>query len=217
MTIYDKIAAIQDEVQNITKDAKNSHFGNTYATYEQVMDVLHSILRKHDLMIFHTFGTPLFESHISLVTTIKGIKENKDELSTTLHIQTVRIDPQAAGSSITYAKRYSVLAMLGLGTEDDDANAGSGNKVKTPKVAPKKTDKICPKCKGSLIEFKTKLGKIIYKCENGKFENGVASGCNYVDWNNPPKPTKPMTVEEYENYQSSYGIDGINAAKDYQL
>ncbi|MBI5954432.1 MAG: ERF family protein [Chloroflexi bacterium] len=217
MTIYDKIAKIQDEVQNITKDAKNSHFGNTYATYEQVMEVLHPILRKYDLLVCHSFGTPIFESHIAVVTTLKGIGESKDELSTTLHIQTLRNDPQAAGSSITYAKRYSILAMLGLGTEDDDGNAGSGNKVETPKVAPKVTDKICPVCKGKLVEFKTKTGKTIFKCENGKFENGVSSGCKYVDWNNPPKPTKPMTVEEYEDYQGSYGTEGIDAAKNYQL
>lgn len=34
-------------------------------------------------------------------------------------------DPQMAGSAVTYAKRYSVLAMFGLGTEDDDGNSAT--------------------------------------------------------------------------------------------
>lgn len=34
--------------------------------------------------------------------------------------------PQAIGSSITYARRYSLLSALGLATEDDDASAAQG-------------------------------------------------------------------------------------------
>jgi hypothetical protein len=33
--------------------------------------------------------------------------------------------PQASGSALTYARRYALLAVLGLGTEDDDGNAAS--------------------------------------------------------------------------------------------
>jgi hypothetical protein len=40
MSIYQKIANIQDKILNIPKDGKNPHFSNTYATYEQVMEVL---------------------------------------------------------------------------------------------------------------------------------------------------------------------------------
>lgn len=33
--------------------------------------------------------------------------------------------PQASGSALTYARRYALLAVLGLGTEDDDGQAAS--------------------------------------------------------------------------------------------
>lgn len=113
------IAKIQDEVGNIKKDSQNPHFKNTYASYEQVLEVLNPILRKYNLVIYHGFGTPIFENQIAVTTEIVNIDKNLG-LTTTLYIPITKLDPQMAGSAITYAKRYSILAMLGLGTEDDD-------------------------------------------------------------------------------------------------
>ena len=36
-------------------------------------------------------------------------------------------DPQAFGSSVTYGKRYSLMSILGLATEDDDGRKGRVN------------------------------------------------------------------------------------------
>lgn len=38
-----------------------------------------------------------------------------------LHLPMQKIDPQGAGSSITYARRYGLAAMLGIVQDDDDA------------------------------------------------------------------------------------------------
>ena len=37
-------------------------------------------------------------------------------------------DPHGLGSAITYARRYSLMSMLCLATEDDDGNAATGNR-----------------------------------------------------------------------------------------
>lgn len=51
-----------------------------------------------------------------------------------------KIDPQSAGSAITYARRYSLASMLGLvaADEDDDANLASGKAEETKPPAPVK-------------------------------------------------------------------------------
>lgn len=121
-TLAQIIAEIQDEVGNIKKDSKNPHFKNTYASYEQVLEVLNPILRKHNLVIYHGFGEPIFENQIAVTTELVNTIKNKG-LTTTLYIPVSKLDPQMAGSAITYAKRYSILAMLGLGTEDDDGES----------------------------------------------------------------------------------------------
>lgn len=43
--------------------------------------------------------------------------------------------PQAAGSAVTYARRYALLAALGMATEDDDGQAAA--QTPRPKAAPK--------------------------------------------------------------------------------
>lgn len=43
--------------------------------------------------------------------------------------------PQAAGSAVTYARRYALLAALGMATEDDDGQAAA--QAPKPKAAPK--------------------------------------------------------------------------------
>ncbi len=129
-TLAQIIADIQDEVGNIKKDSKNPHFKNTYASYEQVLEVLNPILRKHNLVIYHGFGEPIFENQIAVTTEIVNTIKNKG-ISTTLYIPVSKLDPQMAGSAITYAKRYSILAMLGLGTEDDDAEGAVVRPQKT--------------------------------------------------------------------------------------
>ena len=207
MNIYEKIANIQDEVQNITKDAKNPHFGNSYATYEQVMNVLHPILRKHKLMVYHSFEIPIHENQIPVTTVVRDLQFDEktgtadlEKVSTTLYIPMVKVDPQAAGSAITYAKRYSLLAMLGLGTEDDDAESASGNKPQAkPKVEKFVEGHTCPKDEGKLIEIVSKKnGKTYWKCSNGKFENGVASGCDFFQ-------EKPVDLVTNENGSKSWG------------
>lgn len=145
MSIYQKIASIQDKIQNIPKDGKNPHFSNTYATYEQVMEIIRPFLREQKLMICHSFDGMSKEGIIPVTTNLVDLEDDK-KLSTTLEIPMTKNDPQMAGSAITYAKRYTVLAMLGLGTEDDDGNSASKSSTSYPKTtkALKPTENTCP-------------------------------------------------------------------------
>lgn len=172
MSIYQKIANIQDKILNIPKDGKNPHFSNTYATYEQVMEVLHPLLREQDLMVCHSFEMPLNSENPNVGVTTKIVdmafkddgvdKYLKQYLETTLYIPMTKNDPQMAGSAITYAKRYSVLAMFGLGTEDDDGNGASKAPTSSPKpaTATKPTESTdtakCPNCGGGMWDNRPK-------------------------------------------------------------
>jgi hypothetical protein len=51
-------------------------------------------------------------------------------------------DPQGQGSAITYARRYALMAVLGLvADEDDDGNKASAAKPKPKRAAPKRNAK----------------------------------------------------------------------------
>lgn len=60
----------------------------------------------------------------------------------------------------------------------------------------------CPQCKTGFLlkKISTKTGKEFRPCENGKYNivTKQTEGCTYTDWLNPPKPTEPITVGEWE-------------------
>ena len=60
-------------------------------------------------------------------------------------LRPVQNTPQASGSALTYARRYALLAVLGLGTEDDDGHAASAPAQVTVDRAP--VDKAIAKAK----------------------------------------------------------------------
>ena len=134
MNIYAKIAKIQDEIQNVTKDSQNPHFRNTYATYEKVIETVYPVLRKYKMVSYHSIMPSDREGHVNVLTELRDLESEKSNIIiSNFEMPLVKKDPQAAGSAITYAKRYSLLAMLGLGTEDDDGNAQGEQKPPTPK------------------------------------------------------------------------------------
>jgi hypothetical protein len=124
MTLYEKIAKVQDDVQNISKDADNPFFKSKYATYEKVIETVYPVMRKYKLMSLHSFTPSAKENHLIVTTDIRDL-ESDSFWGSQLEIPLAKNDPQSAGSAITYAKRYALLAMLGLGTEDDDGNVAS--------------------------------------------------------------------------------------------
>ena len=74
----------------------------------------------------------IIDTQLSLLTTF--IHKNGNTVTTTMACAMTKMDPQGAGSAVTYLRRYALCASLGIaGTDDDDGNASAG-----PVSAPKK-------------------------------------------------------------------------------
>lgn len=112
------------EVNRIEKDGENPHFGNSYATIDQIIDEVRPLLAKHGLFVMQ-MATNDDPSEVKLVTRIYHSSGQWME-SPPLTLKPQRQDPQAIGSAVTYARRYSLTSFLSLNTgEDDDGNAAS--------------------------------------------------------------------------------------------
>jgi hypothetical protein len=74
----------------------------------------------------------------------------------------VKLDPQSIGSCVTYLRRYSLAAIVGVSPEDDDGNAATGKKEEA-RVAPlpRVTDR--EKGKIALENIKAYFGKYFAK------------------------------------------------------
>jgi len=114
------LIAAQSEIGTITKDrtAKAGAYGYTYADLPAVLEAVQPALHGNGLCITQTVGSENGLPH--LVTTLRHTSGEAIEGHYPLIIPSMD-DPQKLGGAVTYARRYSILAMLNLATEDDDA------------------------------------------------------------------------------------------------
>lgn len=129
------LVAFNLEVKIIEKDAKNPHFKNDYATLDTIINEVRPLLAKHGLVVMQFPGGD--GEHYTLRTMLMHESGEWIE-SEPLTMKPVKNDPQGIGSCTTYARRYSLSAMLSLNTgEDDDGEQAS--RTNTPLQAPAAT------------------------------------------------------------------------------
>jgi hypothetical protein len=113
------LCAAQAEMRGVFKDKKNPHYGNRYATLENVIDTARPALTKHGLAWTQAPG-PLVDGAITVTTML--MHQSGEWMRSSMHMPIAKRDPQSTGSALTYAQRYSLMAILGLPpTDDDDA------------------------------------------------------------------------------------------------
>lgn len=106
------------------KDKFNSGFKNHYATLDSVLNAITPGLDANNLILMQSMKE-LGESNNStmhvetmIVHTVSG-----QWVKSYTKIPIVKNDPQGAGSAFTYARRYGIVALLGLSQADDDAQS----------------------------------------------------------------------------------------------
>jgi hypothetical protein len=116
------LIALQQDLKNVTKDASNPHFKSGYASLPAVMDYVKPILHRHNFVLVQE--TEFVDGVLVLKTTLRNcMMENT--LTSHYPVIPAKPDPQGLGSALTYARRYSIMTILGLSAveDDDDGNA----------------------------------------------------------------------------------------------
>ena len=113
------LIAVQAELPTITKDklVTGDKFSYSYVGLETVMPEALAILNKHGLALTQTPGTA--EDGGTTLTTML-LHKSGEWLTDTQPLLLSKLDAQGQGSAITYARRYGVMAMLGIVAEEDD-------------------------------------------------------------------------------------------------
>lgn len=132
-TFAEAFLALQHSIKPAIKDATNPAFRSKYADLGAVWEAVKEPL--HDAG-FSVIQSPDFDgSDMWLKTTILHVSGEKMEGR--YPIRPVKHDPQGVGSALTYARRYSISAMLGvIADDDDDGNAASNSNGKAASPAP---------------------------------------------------------------------------------
>lgn len=112
------------ELRPINKDAQNPFFKSDYLTLSGILDTVRPILAKHGMAVMQLMKVD--SGNTILITRL--IHESGEMFDSEM-ILPGHSDPQKFGSLITYYKRYSLQAMLGISTKDEDDD---GNLVSHP-------------------------------------------------------------------------------------
>ncbi len=109
------------------KDSENPFFKSKYADLGSVWKACHEALSDNGFSVVQ--GGTFKDGHFFMVTTL--IHSSGQSISGDYIILPVKGDPQAYGSAWTYARRYSLAAMVGVISEDDDAEGATDHRVES--------------------------------------------------------------------------------------
>lgn len=132
--VLKKLAKAKSEMGAVIKGTENGHFRSRYADLNAYLEVVEPALAANDLVLLQPLVSG--ESSDKVVTTILDV-ETGESVTSEMKLLSVKGTMQDLGSAVTYARRYTLSSLLGLGAEDDDGNAATG--LGTASKAPVKT------------------------------------------------------------------------------
>lgn len=123
------LATAQGQIKGAAKDVNNTFFKSKYADLASCWEACREPLSTNGLAIWQHLRH--VEGNAYLLTTLyheSGQSLTDDGIPLLLGKQ----DMQAMGSAITYARRYGLMAAVGIAPEDDDGNSAVAGEGSSP-------------------------------------------------------------------------------------
>ena len=131
-TMLGDLIQAQNAMPGLQKTAINPHFGNRYVPLEELIEKVLPVLNAHGFVLMQLPTT--LDGHPALETRLTH--RSGETISGTMLLLCAKDDPQGQGSAITYARRYSLMSLLGLSADqDDDAERSHQSIQRTEKPA----------------------------------------------------------------------------------
>ena len=116
------LSKAQSQMSFASKDSKNPHFGSKYADLSAVWASIREPLTSNGLSVVQTIEAS--DNKIFLVSMLMHV--SGQWISSRMPVKTDKDTCQGMGSGITYARRYSLAALVGCVQDDDDGNIAEG-------------------------------------------------------------------------------------------
>ena len=112
------LSKAQGEMQAAIKDKINPFFKSSYADLGSVWDAARPVLSKYGLCVMQTTEMTGDGSKIIMVTTLAHI--SGQWVKSYLPLNPAKNDSQGVGACLTYLRRYSLSAIVGVVCDDED-------------------------------------------------------------------------------------------------
>lgn len=154
------LAKAQGEIENADKNKVNPHLKSKYADLSEVLNTVRPVLSKFGLSVIQS---PSFSSNIVSVETML-LHSSGQFISDSCSCPVAKQDAQGIGAAITYLRRYSLAAFVGISQEDDDGGKqpqqqpapSQQQPQQKPKLDDEKFKSACVKASGN-PDLKNKL------------------------------------------------------------
>ena len=142
MKTSDSITAIapalvkaQALIEDAVKDSSNPAFRSKYADLSAVLAVIRKPMADNELCVLQSPDRS--DGGVEVETRI--LHKSGEWISQSCFIPITKWDAHGTGSGITYGRRYGLMSIFCIGTEDDDGNTAvqSGPSAPAKKAAPK--------------------------------------------------------------------------------
>jgi len=129
------LVSFQAEIKNPANTADNPFFKSKYAPLNEILNYVRPVLSKHGLAVVQSPGG---DGDVTTITTLLMHTSGEWIETDPLGLKAEKQTAQGAGSAVTYGRRYSLSAALGISSEDDDDGNQQGRSVKPQADAPPK-------------------------------------------------------------------------------
>lgn len=120
--LFAALAKAQGQIRGAEKDRTNPQFRQGYATLASVWDACRAALATNGLAVVQATQVDA-DGHV-LLRTVLG-HSSGESIEAVYPVRPTQDTPQAYGSALTYARRYSLAAIVGVAPDDDDGQAAS--------------------------------------------------------------------------------------------
>lgn len=132
VNIYSAFLAAQKSMSNAVKGSNNPFFKSKYADLNAVREAVMPSLIDNGICLIQP--EVVIDGRNYVRTVLHHCESGTEIYSDVEILMKSQNDPQAMGSAITYARRYGLQSICGIGAEDDDTNLAS-QKSKVDKEA----------------------------------------------------------------------------------
>ena len=149
------LVKVQSGLSHAKKKENNPFFKSKYAGLPDVIDASRKLLTDNGLAVTQVTNYDFVDMRPVLITQLTH--SSGQWIRGYYPIVSVKQDPQSLGSAMTYARRYTYMAIIGLAAEDDDddGNEASSPTKKLPELSSANFEKNKEKWKESIENGKT--------------------------------------------------------------
>lgn len=160
-SFYSDFLKVQNELDAVNKNAKGYNY--KYADLPSLWEAVRKIISDNKFIVY---GFADNESVHMIAEHESGTK-----IESKLPLSYAKATPQDLGGAITYFRRYQIMLMFNVMTEDDDASkVQAGYTKQEPKTvtATKVSDFYCSECGADCFQAKKTTGELFWSCPNWK-------------------------------------------------